>query len=77
MKDFLTFLVNELTGNKEIDVEEKTEDSLQTYVIRAPKEVMGLLIGKEGRTIKAIRKLAFAKAIIEQIQINVTIEEKS
>lgn len=76
MKDFLIYLATELTGTKEIDVVEKEDNGLQSYTIYSPKDKMGLLIGKDGRTIRAIRKLAFARAIVENIKISVTVEEK-
>lgn len=75
MKKLLEFITTEITGNKEIKVEEQDAGDLKIYTIRAPKEVMGLLIGKEGKMIRAIRSLARARAIIDKIKVAVQLEE--
>lgn len=75
MQKLLEYITQSITGNKDIKVEESKSGDLNIYTIRAPKEVMGTLIGKEGRTIRAIRSLARARAIIDQIAINIVLEE--
>ncbi|MBI2590644.1 MAG: KH domain-containing protein [Candidatus Blackburnbacteria bacterium] len=76
MIDLLTYITTHITGNNDIEVRENLVDGIHEYTISAPKDVMGLLIGKEGRTIRAIRSLARARAIIEQTGISVKLEEK-
>lgn len=75
MEKLLEFITRELTGNKDIQVERQDSGDLQIYVIRAPKEVMGLLIGKGGKTIRAIRSMARARAIVDQVSVAVRLEE--
>ena len=75
MINLLTHITQGITNNKDIEVSEDVVDSVHQYTVRAPKDVMGLLIGKEGRTIRAIRSLARARAIVEKININVNLEE--
>lgn len=75
MKDLLTYLTQNTTGNDNIEIEETEQEGLKTYTIKAPKEIMGLLIGKEGRTIRAIRALAKARAIIEKARVNIQLVE--
>ncbi|MEK7521386.1 MAG: KH domain-containing protein [Patescibacteria group bacterium] len=75
MIDLLTHITQGVTNNKDVQVSEDMVDGVHQYTIRAPKDVMGLLIGKEGRTIRAIRSLARARAIVEKININVNLEE--
>ena len=77
MIDLLTYITQNLTGSKDITVTQTEVEGRQEYTIKAPKEVMGLLIGKEGRTIRAIRNLARARAIVDKILIDVKLEEKS
>lgn len=76
MKDLLEYITKNITGEKKITVDESEAESVYQYVIKAPKDVMGLLIGKEGRTIRAIRSLARARAIVDQVNINVNLEER-
>lgn len=75
MKDLLTYITQNVTGNDNVEIEEVEEEGLKTYLIKAPKEIMGLLIGKEGRTIRAIRTLAKARAIIEKVRVNIQLSE--
>lgn len=75
MEKLLEFISQEITGNKKIKVEKTDSGDLKIYTIRAPKKVMGLLIGKQGRTIRAIRALAHARAIVDQESAAVRLEE--
>lgn len=76
MIDLLTYITTNISGNKDIEVVKNEIGGVHEYTVHAPKEVMGLLIGKEGRTIRAIRSLARARAIVEQVNITVKLEEK-
>ena len=49
MKDLISYLVKNITGNEDFEVDEKNEDSLIVFTIRAKPEYMGLIIGKEGK----------------------------
>lgn len=75
MIELLEYITRNITGNKEITVEEQNAGDLTIYAIKAPKEVMGMLIGKEGRTIRAIRTLARTRAIVSGEKIAVELEE--
>lgn len=75
MEKLLEFITQEISGNKDIKVERQDSGDLQIYVIRAPQEVMGLLIGKGGKTIRAIRSMARARAIVDQTSVAVRLEE--
>jgi predicted RNA-binding protein YlqC (UPF0109 family) len=76
MKEFLEYIIKEIVTKPEsIQVDEIKEDGLFIYKIHAAEEDMGLLIGKEGRTIKSIRNMAKAKAIKDDVRISVILEE--
>lgn len=75
MIDLLEYIARGITENSKVSVKESTSEGIHVYTIHAPKEVMGILIGKEGRTIRAIRLLARARAIKEQASIRVELEE--
>lgn len=76
MEKLLEFITREITGKKGIKVEKTNSGDLKIYLITAPKEVMGILIGKEGRTIRAIRALARARATVDKEAVAVRLEEK-
>jgi predicted RNA-binding protein YlqC (UPF0109 family) len=77
MKDLLSYILKEITKNESIEVKEEVENNFSRLTILAPKDLMGIIIGKEGRTIKAIRNLLKVRATLEKKGVNVTVEEKA
>lgn len=55
---------NEITGQPEVDIK-----------IHVADDDMGLVIGREGRTIRSIRSLAKSKAIKDNIRVNIELVE--
>ncbi|MFZ3233542.1 MAG: KH domain-containing protein [Patescibacteria group bacterium] len=54
--EFLTFVVSSLVDSKELIEITEREDELGTLLtLKVAKEDMGTIIGKEGKTIQAIR----------------------
>ncbi|MBU0534765.1 MAG: KH domain-containing protein [Patescibacteria group bacterium] len=78
MKEFLEYIIKEIVTKPEsIEIDEGKEGGIFIYKIRAAEEDMGLLIGKEGRTIKSIKNMAKAKAIKDDVRISVILEESN
>jgi len=75
MEKLLEYLTKNITGKK-VSVEKTNSGDLNIYTITAPQKVMGMLIGKQGRTIRAIRALARARAIVDEENVAVKLEEK-
>lgn len=76
MKEFLEYILKSIVKSpEEVTVTETKEDTLYTYSIKVAQSDMGIVIGKEGRTIKSIREMAIAKAIKEQKRVNVLLLE--
>ncbi len=72
MKAFIEFLVTSLVKNPQsVVVEEAQEGSNYRYTIAVDPADMGLIIGKEGRTINSIRSLAKAKAVKEGVWVDI------
>lgn len=72
MKDFVQFLVTSVVKNPEnVVIEESGEGTNFRYSVTVDPADMGLVIGKEGRTINSIRSLAKAKAVKEGIWVDV------
>ena len=64
MEDLLTYIAKSITGSEDIEIVEAEEEGAKVYIIKAPQEFVGLLIGKEGKTVRAIRNLAKAKSML-------------
>lgn len=56
MKEALEFIVQAIAGPK-VRVESEERGGEKIFIIRSPKEKIGLLVGKGGKTIRAVRIL--------------------
>ena len=60
MKEAIEKIINALVDEKEaVEVSEETNDRATVIKVRVAESDMGKLIGREGRTVKAIRSLLF------------------
>ena len=60
MKEAVEKIITALVSNKEaVEVSETTSERSLVVKVRVAPDDMGKLIGREGRTIKAIRSLLF------------------
>jgi predicted RNA-binding protein YlqC (UPF0109 family) len=76
MKDLATFLIKNITGSDDFSLEEEREADRVTILIKANPEIIGLIIGKEGKTIKNIRRIISIRATIEKMAVNISVTEK-
>jgi len=74
MKDLLSFIINKITGTGDFTIAETEEGERVIFEVKAKKEIIGLIIGREGKTIKNIRKILSVPAVLSHkgIAINVT-----
>lgn len=78
MIELIKFIVGNITGKDDIEVVENELDGGRfEYVVKVPKDLMGIVIGKGGNTIKALRNLIKVKATIEKKSVNIFVEELS
>ncbi len=76
MKDLLDYIVKNLVSKPEevlID-EQNSNGNVDLYLTVDPSD-MGLIIGKGGQTIRAIRKLLTVRAIAESVRVNLQLNE--
>lgn len=63
MKDLIIFIVGKLVDQPDaVEVTEREEDDTIIIELRVAKEDLGKVIGKQGRTAKAMRALLSAAA---------------
>ncbi len=76
MKELIKFLIEKITGSTEFEIEETTDEYGPVFMVKARKDIIGLIIGKGGNTIKNIRKIASIKAVIESTSVNISVTER-
>ncbi|HOU75976.1 MAG TPA: KH domain-containing protein [Candidatus Dojkabacteria bacterium] len=77
MKELLDFIVKNIVRNPdsvEIVQEAGEQPDTEVYIIKVKEEDKGILIGKAGRTINAIRDIAKIKGIRDEKRVVVRVE---
>lgn len=77
MKRLLTHLVVSTTGLTDFSIKKDVEDGRILFTIVTKPDTAGLIIGKQGRTIKAIRSVLKIKATLDKKMVNISVEEES
>lgn len=76
MKDLLNFIVTSLVTKPEaVLIDEHTHEGMVDLNLTVDPSDMGLIIGKNGQTIRAIRKLLTVRAIAENVRVNLQLTE--
>ncbi len=76
MKDLLSYIVTNLvTKPDSVVIDEHINDGDVTLTLTIDPSDMGLIIGKGGQTIRAIRKLLTVRAIAENVRITLQLNE--
>lgn len=78
MKEFIEYLLKQIVSKPEaIQVIEGKNGEYFQYLIKVDPSDMGLVIGKEGRTIRSLRSLAKSKAIKDNVRINLELVDEA
>lgn len=76
MKDLLEFIVTSIVSKpKAVKIEEDNQGGLVNLTLTVNPTDMGLIIGKNGQTIRSIRKLLTVRAIAENVRVNLQLSE--
>lgn len=76
MRDLLEYVVNNLVSKPEaVVIDEQREDGTINLILSVDPQDMGLVIGKGGQTIKALRKLLAVRAMAENVRVNLQLNE--
>lgn len=60
---------------QKVKIEKESQEGLVNFKLRVDPEDLKIVIGKKGRTIKAIRNLLRLKAIKKGARVNLELEE--
>ncbi|KKS77639.1 MAG: hypothetical protein UV74_C0013G0171 [Candidatus Woesebacteria bacterium GW2011_GWB1_43_14] len=75
MKKLLEFLISSITGSDKFSVTKESNEAQDNYVVKADPEIIGLIIGKDGKTIKNIRRIMSIKATLDDKMVNVSVSD--
>lgn len=77
MKEMLTYLVRSLVTHPEevVVTEKKGEEDVYVFSLRVHPDDMGRVIGRNGRTARALRQMMSAKGALSNVKTQVDIEE--
>lgn len=78
MKEFIEFLLKQFVGSPDaVVVTESKDGDFNIEHVKVADEDMGIVIGKEGKTINSLRNLVRAKAIKENIMVRVVLVDNN
>lgn len=67
MKDLLVFILKNILGQEsKFEVDEENDGSVVKLIVKTSEEEGGMVIGKGGKVIKAIRNILRIKATLER-----------
>lgn len=70
MKDLLDFIVRKLVGNPDdVAISEISGEQTSVFELRVHKEDLGKVIGKQGRTARALRTVLSAASVKENKRV--------
>ena len=77
MKELLTFLIKNITNSDDFNIEEESDGEKISLNVYANPSIIGLIIGKNGKTIKNLRRIVAIRGAQEKkvISINVIDQE--
>lgn len=73
MKELLTYLITEITGSDQFEIDEHVENEKINLEVRANPSIVGLIIGKQGKTIKTLRKILSIKATNDNTVVSISV----
>lgn len=76
MKDLVEYIVKQIVNNSDqVVVDEIQEEGQVRLILTVDDADMGIVIGKSGQTIKAIRKILSIRGIADQTRIYLELKE--
>lgn len=78
MKDLLEYIVKSLVTTPDaVNIGEQSQEGTIDFKLEVAPEDMGLIIGKKGQTIRAIRKLLTVRAIAENVRVSLELVDSA
>jgi len=75
VRDLLNYLLKGILGEEKFDISESNEGGRTLYSIQTEDKNKGLIIGKGGRMISALRNILKVKATLEKRAVNLQVTD--
>lgn len=74
MQDLLTYMLNNIVEGP-VEVTEENSDGFIIYKVTVPQDQVGMVIGKGGKTINALKNILKIRAIRDNVRVDIQISE--
>ncbi len=74
MQDLLSYMLENIVEGP-VEITEENDNGFIIYKVSAPKDQVGMIIGKGGKTINALKNILKIRAIRDQVRVDIQIEE--
>jgi predicted RNA-binding protein YlqC (UPF0109 family) len=64
-----------VTEPKAVEIKKNVQEEVINFNVKVDPKDMGLVIGRQGNTIRAIRTLVKTRALVEKKRVQLTLEE--
>ena len=74
MQELLTYMLENIVDGP-VEVTEENDSGFIVYKVTVPQEQVGMVIGKGGKTINALKNILKIRAIRDQVRVDIQINE--
>lgn len=74
MENLLKNIIEGVSGQDNLKIEKEEKDGRIFLTLKISDDYIGMIIGKEGKTIKAIRTLLKIRATLEKVRVDLDIQ---
>ena len=60
---------------QEVEISEDSNEGFTTFFVNVPKDKVGIIIGKGGKTINALKNVLKIRAIRENARVDIQVQE--
>ncbi len=74
MQDLVHYMISNIVDGP-IEVTTEEENGFTVFRVKAPKDQVGMIIGKGGKTINALKNVLKIRAIKENVHVDIQVDE--
>lgn len=74
MQDLVSYMITNIVDGP-IDVATEEDNGFTVFRVKVPKDQVGMVIGKGGKTINALKNVLKIRAIKENVHVDIQVDE--